>query len=545
MKTGFARKALAVALVLCMAFLCAACTKEVTFKDYYKDVDYTDPYPTVNTLVKLDQFTGMNFYGIQDDVVVFRGTDGWLVYNMATETVLLEMAPDTVGDVELFAVNGHAFFAVETYSEQFDAVTEPAPEATAAAAEEPDYEDYYNGYYEGAYEDYYDAFFGVVREYTVKVYNENGTEVASAVGNDVLDAIDWNADLLEFDSLIYRVDQNGNLAQINTNPFFGGIPDFEYKAGDYYYTFDDCTVTVYDSSLNAVFFWEAPWEELEECNIVPLGDNLLVQIAIPLLDSEDDYDCILDEEKYALKSLILDPKNGSVKDVDLDYILMYSDRYGADYSVVAMIENYRVLSASSALKKVRLNEKSGAIAEELFTDIYGYTVPVVQNRYFYYTYSGDMYLIDGAGKTIGKVNELKNLSYSNRNESFFAYGDSLYNYNLEKVFDYGEQELSLYAMLGHSVVFRNKEGRYILYKRTGETKDLDAAAMGMTWNKQFYVMNYEGGYAVYNEDGKLLQSWIDGTQYSTVCTAGGATIIGVVGAEGWEYYKIFDLPETE
>ena len=530
MGTGFVRKAVALALVLCLALLCAACAKQETFKDYYKDVNYTDPYPLLNKLDKLDEFTGWGLFDSWDEFLVFYGGQGMKFYNVEKQTNVLELAAAAmVVDVQFFEAGGHTFFAIQSYGEltvtnEVPAVTEPVAEAPmpteAVESEEV------TGI---------EPFSPVI-----KIYDENGTEVATT---DSFDKIDAAEDLLEVDGVIYRVDDKGSLKQISANPFSGGIPYFDYKAGDYYYVLDPEVVIVYDEDLNEVFFWELPYSDVSECNVFPLGENVLVQMATVLPEAEVEFDCIIEGEKYALETLILDPQKGSVKTADLDYIVLYASGYGEETAVIGMIENGRVQDAESAMKKVRLNSKTGEIEAELLTDVYGYVTPLVEDRFFYYTYSEDVYLIDGNGKTIGKVTALGNLSSSSRNESCFAYNGRLYNYNLEEIFNFAEQKLTVYAMLGHSVIFQNEEGYYVLYTQSGELKPLDSNAQGLIWSKQFYMLTYEDRYMLpFNEEGVYLNQELKNTRYNTIFSGDSEIYISVSAPEGTEYYKMYQAP---
>ena len=534
MKNQIVRRFAAIALVLCLVFFCAACSKEETFKDFYKDYEYTDPYPLLDDMIQLHEFTGWILHSNMNELMVFTGEEGVKVYNTETETTVLALASDLYADISLVEAGGHTFVAVLTSGSQTAAgdvngeiaATEPvevAPEETIPGEE-----------IETVVES---------QKPVVKLHDASGVEVLSAEGNFTGIPVNGVEDLLVVYDEIHRVGEDGKLTQISTNPFFGGIPSIKCKLGDYYCSHDYDSVTVYDESLNEIFFWEAPCSELDECLVVPLGENILVQIATLLPESDNDYDVFVDEEKYAIKSLILDPKKGSVKTVKLDYVVEYFSGADNEYAVVTMIEDRRIQDAPSALKKVRLNSKTGEIDAEVLTDLNGDVTPLVEDRFLYRTYGENVYLIDGDGKTIGKVNRLGSMYGVMRNESYIVCDGRLYNYNLEEVFNFEEKELRAYAMLGHSVIFENEEGAFLLYTKDGNLKELDKLAEDVYCGKQFFALQYEGRYMLpFNENGIYLDQELGSTWLNVISSNETEIYISVMSEVGMEYYKMYQAP---
>jgi hypothetical protein len=205
-----------------------------------------------------------------------------------------------------------------------------------------------------------------------------------------------------------------------------------------------------------------------------------------------------------------------------------------------MIVDRRIQLASSALKKVRLNSKTGEIEAELLTDLNGSVTPLVEDRFLYRSYSDDIYMLDGNGRIIGKVNGFGN---SRWNERYIAWDGCLYNYDLEEVFNFEEQKLSVYAMLGHSVIFRNQEGAFLLYTRSGELKVLDGNAQKVVWSNQFYALVYEDRYMLpFNEEGTFLNQELGSTSFSVISSNETEIYISIMTPEGMEYYKMYQAP---
>lgn len=479
-----AKKLFALALALCMIFLCTACSKNVSFKKYYKDQKYTDPYAVVSIMEKLDQFTDMSYTNAYNELIVFTGEEEWKVFNAKTNNIVATFKNDIVEpEIRFFSISGKTYFAACKLA-------------------------------------------------TISVYNDAGEMVAT--GSGTLDTFTARMDMFEAGTKIYRVEKDGKITTVNTNPLFGGIPSLSNKTDNYYYSMSGDSVTVYNKELETVYFWEAPISDVSETAMVMLGDNVLVQMWIPLNDTEDDYDCLIEGEKFDIESVIINPKKGKADSVKLDYVLAGSGNQ--DRVTVAMIKDRRVQDAPSARKVVSLNTGNGKIASEILSDLQGTVQMVAENRFLYNAYNGDSYLMDATGKIIGKVNELRN--NSSRNANFIVSNGMVFDYDLKEVYVCINEEVE--SVMAHSVALRKTEleGGYKLLKKDGLTVDLPADAQEYSFNKQLCVLKYQGYFNFLNEEGTVIGNNIQGTSYSFVISGSDFSVVRVRNAGVYEYYKI-------
>jgi len=281
-----------------------------------------------------------------------------------------------------------------------------------------------------------------------------------------------------------------------------------------------------------------------------------VQMITPLHESEDDYDVVDEGDKYDFTSLIIDPVKGDVKEVNLDYVPLYFDSYYEDdedkeFAVVTMIEDHRVQDAYSARKYVKINSKTGAIEAEVFTDIFGTTSLLAEDRFIYRTYSGDLYMLDNKGNSLGKVNMLDTEAYASYNETFFTYDGRVYDYNLQEVYNYADAGQTVYSMMGHSIIFRDELNHYHLLTADGVCQPLDSKAISVAAYKQFYLLVFEGDRKVFfDETGVQLGGEVTGIGFYPESFDEEMVIfsVGNTAADGTyttEYYKIFAAPVTE
>lgn len=521
---GKFRKILALILVLCTVLLCTACTKEVTFREYNRSEKYEDPYPLLKKVEKLDELTGMYRVDKLGELFLFSDEGITKVYNAEAKKIVAQFADDEIADVEFFYVADHIFFAVDRYSD------DPGAAMPAPAIEDVPWNPYATEY----------PSFNQKATVT-DIYNAAGTAVVT--GQSSFNLLNVCLDMFSCGSTIYRVNKKGAVSTVSSSPFSGGIPALDYQVDSYYYTLDEDCFTVYDKTLTSVFFWEVPNYDYEECTITPLGKNVLVQLHTPLPSTEAEYDYLVDGEKYDLTSLIIDPTTGKVTSAELDYILLYSDAEimgepnDGNHATVFMIENKRVQTSDSGRKYVTINEKTGKLTSVICTDIYGQTELIAKDRYLYHTYSGDTYLIDSKGNTIGKVNALGSLD--NANETFFLYSDIVYNYDLKPVADLEEEELSLHYTMGHSILLEDEFNELYLLKKDGTIQELDHDSTDCSAFKQFYALLSDDSFDIFNEDGTLIGEDLQGAVDYIIGYYGDAIFI-CASCEGEpEYYRLF------
>lgn len=548
-----------IAFVLCVALLCTGCAKEVSFKEYHKDTVYEDYAPLLTEMEELGALSGMTLADSYNEILVLddiqEETSQVIFYNMDTESVILKQDKGSVWGTKFFTAGDHTFFVVATGKPVNGSTDSPTSTLSLAELESivKELEEY--GFSQSEIDEvvsYYMAEMeaaGLLTEqeptkYTV--YDANGDVVKSTHSDQPIGYVyDAEADLFSFAGVIYRVAEDGSVSEVVTAPFFGDIPSFDYKAGEFYYAIGDTEVTVYDAALNNVLYWEAPRSDIEECIITPLGGNIFVQLMTPLFDHEDKYDFIADETKYDMESYIISAKTGKVSSAELDYIIlsaeaaMDADKWDSEYAYIAKIENQRVLDAESALEYVALNAKNGSIKSVIMSDLQGKTTLLAEDRFVYETYNGDKFLMDGEGSIIGKINKIGDLTRKGRTQTYIVLDGKLYDYDLQEVYDFITNDMFVERVMGHSVLFRNTtDHRLYLYTRADENTALPENTELILCNDQFLILRSETEYLVFNEDGKQLGTVSDASDLEIVTRDTEACVFSVRSENSFEYYKL-------
>lgn len=515
------------AAALCVTLLCTAGFGGMTFQQFHKNTKYTDPAPAINSIEKVDVLANMSYKGGYGDVVLFEDSTTAKFYNPKTNQVLVQLDVNKLLNYEFLDVYGYDFFVVVEGSRNNSATSgQAANKAT--------------------------------------IYNADGVAVASSneawLQNlaDLAQVVRYEANLIQFGSRIYHVDKKGTLSQVMDNPFFGNIPQIDYFTSKYYYEISERSVAVYDKELNCVYTWMPLTSEIDDCSITPIsGDRLLIQQFYPLLDSEAEYDLIMDDSKYNIDSMIIDVKSGKSATRELDYVLVSAmspkdalSTWDAEYTlpgridtyaVVAVIENNRTLDSSNALKTVSINSRTGKIEFEIFTDLQGTTSQLAEHRYLYRTYNDDRYLIDHKGKIISKINKITSTGSIKKNACYMLFDNKVYDYDLNMVYDYGKLNLDVYQMMGHSILFVDESGDMTLLTGSGELVGIPIGASVALVNNQIYALQSSDftTYSIFTEDGTQIGSDLTVNGLSMIRKTSDVSIISTQKDETVEFYRLF------
>lgn len=234
---------------------------------------------------------------------------------------------------------------------------------------------------------------------------------------------------------------------------------------------------------------------------------------------------------------------------------MYSGSYyGEDeeekeFFVVNMIENHRIQDAASAQKYVKLNSKTGAIEAEIFSDLQGSVSVLAKDRFLYRTYSGDVYLLDNKGNSLGKVNKLRSADfYGSMTDAFFVYGDRVYDYNLQEVYSYAGQKV--HSVMNNSIIFSDSTG-YHLLTADGTCHPLDSKDLHVsTYGRFFIIANSEANTSAFFDEAGVKIGEINESNVRFRYSNEDMVIVSV-GSNGAddkyveEYYKLYTVPVTE
>ena len=506
-----------ICLVFSLATILTGCSlhQKISFKEFYKNYEYTDEYPALKSYSKISDLSEMSYRNSVGSILAFNNKDGKKLkfYNVKSESFVLTLDTDYVLHCQILSANEKQFIIAVERDENKSNV------------------------------------------YYTNLYDSNGKLVATknayTDSYQLSELLVSSIDLIQFNGCIYRVNDDGSTTTLVTNPFFGAVPSMDTKTEDYYYSVDSESVTVYSHDLEEVFHWSAPKDcySLIGMNVTS-EDTILVQYVDKLPENEKKYD-IIDGKgiKYNLTSKIIDVSSKKEKDVNLDYVIVEyffakgSSEFESDetdmipskvknLAFIVEIKDKRVASTEEDLKCVALNGKNGKIEFLVIDEYDNLPSPIAKDRFQYYSHSGYMTLIDADGKYIGRIGNLSSDSY---NETYIVKDKKIYDFNLQVKYDFSSDDKTCKSILGHSVLLEDDDNVFV-YTASGDLKTLDGDLV--TYNANIIITIDDGEYLFYDENGNSLGS-IEGSSCNIVYRniEEGICIVSVYKNGEANYYK--------
>lgn len=133
--------------------------------------------------------------------------------------------------------------------------------------------------------------------------------------------------LRTYDNKLWEMNDKNDFDLIATDvPFYNKPVDYDYKAGGYYYVLGSQSITCYDSAFNRISVYNAPSYSNGDSLIYPLNNGkALVQTLTFVSDSSKDYSYTASTGssliKVKINTLLVDPIKGTEKKVKCDYQL--------------------------------------------------------------------------------------------------------------------------------------------------------------------------------------------------------------------------------
>lgn len=439
--------------------------------------DYESSYYTLTKSSSVSKLDGASYHSRYANLAIFSKSDEYIVYNMENNSVVKTFYG--VSNVIGFTVDGTPFILVNESAEN-----------------------------------------------VTKLYNESGSYIATAKGQ--ISSVTKNLDLFVFDNTVYRV-SGGSASTLGNAAFLPSISSFNDTVDGYYFDYSASSspayVMIYDSNLNLTGSWQNDvFDEMSSISVLSNG-NVLIQGRRDLPEDAKKYDLILEGEKYEFTSYLMKPKNGKVKKVDRDFIVLsahYVDedsRYNnkiKNIATILPIEDKHVTYSAAAMKMVELKD-NGKIKGYLFNDLPGYnqmsTVQISSNdRYTYKTSSGDFVIVNSKNKVIGTINGSATVSsYSNSN--FIIINNVIYDWNLNEKYDLVENEMTVVKAMNNSLIL-SKDGKYYRYAG-GALEDIGATS-DVTLSEDYYIVkNGTSEFNLYNDLGTKIATYSSMPYYVT------------------------------
>lgn len=461
---------LVMALLLCVLLVCTSCGKDMSPAELYKKMPFEESYPALTTAESISDLYDYNYVASKSagDLLFFVDDDGeyYKVYNAKTASAVLSGSDDD-NEVSVFSVYGIDFIKVVN-NESSD------------------------------------------EKYTTTLYNANGTSVASATDYSAPD-VSISLDMFEFDDVIYRVDEDGNVEEVCESVFFD-LDSYDYKTTDHYFIVDDNEISVYDLALSNVFYWEYNNDNCEEMDIFVLSDKyVLAQGLVELAQDESEYDLFADGTKYDLVSIILNVNSGKEKEVDLDYIVdgvgIFADEvknYGYEpiqlpgsvdvLAYVSYIENKSIIDEEVT---VTLNPKNAKIEKTVAAEYDSFN-RIAEDLWILRYKNGDTVLADDNCDVITKFE-----NYEKRTASYIVANGKIFDFALTELYDLESNDMTVYGTLAHNIILMDDEGEKYLFSGTANLKLIEDFE---TSTNQLYLTEDDGDYTFYNENGEIITS---------------------------------------
>ena len=516
----------AVLILICFLLLLSSCAgrKSLSFDQVYnvKTFVYEDTTPSFTHAEKLS-FDGYEAKSVVNNMLLFQKDRSYRVYNATTGKTLYSYDADYDETVSIMGYNyvGHFFvFWVQIQK------PEAAPEGI---------------------------------DHSTVLYDYNGNEIAKA---DSETTPIFSADLIYFDGICYRVHEDGTVENAFAYSSLAEYPQPYTVTDQYYYSQQKTGFRVFDKELNLVSSYVYPsYADYSNSKIVfpntaiLNNGNILIQYALAEPDSAKEYDFI-DENgvKHSLVSKIFNVKNGTEKEVDLNYVLVggfsraegffepdshFEKKYHKNIkNIVLAYEikdgrvDYKTVSFS-----VNNNGKIKAVLSETFPEesVGMYLQPVAPNRYTNSTRLDEKMLLDEKGNIIASVD--KATVYEG-----YIYGDGkIFDFDMKVICDIKEKDLELVATLNRCVVLQSDDAYYLMVN--GEVSHFmdrsDAISVqALGWRDGFIIMDTsqeKPQYTYYNDLGEKFFS--SDKKLVVFCSANGSSIYVEEGAN--RYYRFY------
>lgn len=514
-----------VAMLLCVVLAFGSCSITIgnmSFEKLYKNYKYEDETTVLTQKSELKDIDELIYQDNSTlELIAFKNSDGEKIkiYNAKMGSVVLTLTSKYVETYRMTEVYGVPFLIAVEKDENKEDV------------------------------------------YYTSIYDSHGNKVAKKNGivdvSDIANIISYKCDLFKFDNALYRVNEDGTIATVTSNPFATSIEHINTKTASYYYDINTADVSVYDQDLNCIYYWEVPFNNVASSKIFVLSDGVLVaQASSRLPDDAKKYDYVLNNSKYGITSYVLDVEKGKDKEVNLNFrissvaylgeCLPYGNDANNYYpekvenvALIAYIKDHDVASDTTA---VTLNINNGSVSFELAPEFENVPVPYAEGKWIYTRDNGEEYIIDAKGEIVSKYSD--DMDWS-KNSNFIVINDKIYDLGLELVYDAANNDKVVSRVLNHTVILKDAKpddlGKYEYYicSADGSVKKIDNYSSS---RDQFYTTYNKDTkeYTFYNENGaellKVKGSW------SVVYTSNNEDVVIIRvydSSNKYHYYKLF------
>ena len=459
-----------IALTLCALMLLSSCAgASLSVKDVIlKDAEYVSGADPIYTKAELvSGLTDATYKSYSGDLVYLTataevGTDTFekhIVYNIASSSVVLTLTETKTSDISvsldyIYTGNDRAYyFTVKETSWNLENDVKVGNDS-----------------------------------YKTTVYDAKGTVVVTVNSNvSVYEA----CDLIYVDGKCYHYAEGAFAYAFDYSPL-ARFPDIYDMSDKYYYELDEEYVAVYDKELKLVSKYNVEFA-YDSCDYGLLGGgNVFMQFITEEMDEAEDYTYIEETEgvlkKYTVKTLVINAKSGSAKEIKCDYIVSDIDGFDEDYFEEIGL-NYKKLPNIASVQKIEdkrivdfyytatIDDSGNVVLFDKFQDDYVSSIYMVAaDRYVVYC-ENTSYLIDGKGKLIGDI--------YNASDGFMVCDGKVYDFDLNMLYDFKAAGYTKFddASIYDTLLLTNSDNEIFIYTGTATpikiaSKDADQSYYG-------------------------------------------------------------------
>ena len=299
--------------------------------------------------------------------------------------------------------------------------------------------------------------------------------------------INWN--LICFDNAVYRVSDDGSIKEvIEKSSFPPVLPSIDFYNGEYYIAYthgDSLGFVVYDHSLEIVSDWN--FDRMMSGNYdhnfhILNNGNVVFQLNEELPETAKKYDILIQGRKYKLTTLLINPKNGSEKNLQPNFIIENSTALDGYYyqSGDTLRQSRGIANKYKNMATVRYIKDGnlGAVVAvaltnqckihcELFTDFHKlssnmYILPFSDDLYVYNAVTKNIVFVNGKGEKVMEMSSdtYNSLKYNNR---YIVFDGCTYDHSFQPIYDFGADGYTLHNLMSDGMIL-SKDGDYYFCK---------------------------------------------------------------------------------
>ncbi len=360
---------------------------------------------------------------------------------------------------------------------------------------------------------------------SMEIYQKNGEYVAT-VNNEGSRLLVWSLfchlGLFQLNDKVYRVNDDGSIDLLGSSdilppPKHNNLPRhyFSTCANGYYYSMNESSVDVYNSDFELTASWKAA-DSNDECNFLVLSNgNVLIQVDRKISQDTQKYTYATEGGKYILTSYVMNPKNGKIKTVDLDYKILKNYYITEGYfdnksikNVVAIIPIENKLLDDQP-RNVSL-KNNGKIDGYLFGELNDYNITsgnvykIAENVVLYETKTEEACFVDLDGKVLHTFDSydefFENLDYFD--EYCIVVGGIVYDWSFTPQYDLAENGLTMVNDMSNCIILKNEnENTYYRCDKNGNLINI-GNVNDVTIEYNYYVVKNADVFEVHNHLGE-------------------------------------------